>query len=309
MPCTRPRHVYPAPPDAANRRPVSASSRSYAGAKAFKIPCGRCDSCNSDRARDWATRSYLHSTLETHKYFLTLTISDEKMLPHRGLMKRSLQLFMKRARSHYGDFVGETSFLGCGEYGGDTLRAHYHLLLFGIEIDDLVPAGRGKRGDTLFSSATINRLWPWGHVMIGHVTYETCAYVAGYLTKKLGKGSDDPAYARHEINRETGEIRSWQVQPEFLLSSRRPAIGREWFERFKGDVYPSGFLVIDGRRVPAPRYFDRLLAESELLRMKVKRRQQARLRPEEQTEWRLSTKDESRRLRLERHLRDMGAAV
>lgn len=320
MPCTRPLWVYPAPLEdpaqirarlakgapAPSRRPVGSASKSYHGARAFRIPCGKCDSCLSARARDLATRAYLHSQLEEHKLFLTLTISDEHMLPHRGLMKRSLQLFMKRVRNKYGEGV---SFLGCGEYGGETLRAHYHVLLFGVPLDDLSPAGKGKRGDPLYVSPTLNELWGFGIVWIGQCTVQSCHYTTGYLTKKLGRRDDDAAYKRQEINAETGEFREWQVDREFLLMSRRPAIGREWFNRFKSDVYPSGFVIVDGAKVPAPSYFNRLMAEEEQRAMKLKRREFARLRPEEQGEWRMAAKDESKRLALARHSRDLGGAV
>jgi hypothetical protein len=318
MPCNRPLYLYPAAAEdpakirarlakgapAPSRRPVGSASKSYAGARAFRVPCGKCSACLSGRARDLATRAYLHSKLEEHKYFLTLTISDEHMLPHRGIMKSSLQRFMKRARNRHGEGV---SFVGVGEYGGDTARAHYHVLLFGVPIDDLVPYGKGKRGDVIYVSATINALWGFGVVWIGACTVQSCHYTTGYMTKKLGVSTDDAAYTRHEINASTGEIKSWQVEREFLLMSRRPAIGREWFQRFKGDVYPSGFVVIDGRKVPAPSYFNRLMAEDEQRAMKLKRREFARLRPEEQGEWRMAAKDESRRLTLARHDRSMAA--
>ena len=45
--------------------------------------------------------------------------------------------------------------------------------------------------------------------------------------------------------------------------SRRPGIGKEWFEKYKDDVYPDDFIVtISGkgkaRKVRPPKYYDKI---------------------------------------------------
>ena len=46
--------------------------------------------------------------------------------------------------------------------------------------------------------------------------------------------------------------------------SKRPAIGKEWYDKFKQDCYPSDYLIQDGRKVPVPKYYDKLFeAENE----------------------------------------------
>ena len=57
--------------------------------------------------------------------------------------------------------------------------------------------------------------------------------------------------------------------------SRRPGIGKRWFEKYKSDVYPHDFVVHDGTKFKSPRYYDRLYdieAPMELNLIKSKRK-------------------------------------
>lgn len=57
---------------------------------------------------------------------------------------------------------------------------------------------------------------------------------------------------------ETGEI--IQRVPEYTtMSLKDGGIAGKWYERFKGDVYPSDSVVIRGREMKPPKYYDRLL--------------------------------------------------
>lgn len=39
--------------------------------------------------------------------------------------------------------------------------------------------------------------------------------------------------------------------------SRRPGIGLTWFEKYKSDVYPHDYVVVNGSKVRPPRYYDK----------------------------------------------------
>ena len=39
--------------------------------------------------------------------------------------------------------------------------------------------------------------------------------------------------------------------------SRRPGIGKGWFDKFRADVFPWDEVVLNGRRQRAPKYYDR----------------------------------------------------
>ena len=47
--------------------------------------------------------------------------------------------------------------------------------------------------------------------------------------------------------------------------SRRPGIGRTWYEKYKTDVFPSGYIIINGKKAAPPKYYQVLLEEQDSL--------------------------------------------
>ncbi len=181
--------------------------------------------------------------------FITLTYSDEFLPPGGSLVKADFQLFMKRLRKAIAP--DRVRFFHCGEYGAELSRPHYHALLFGHDFSDKVLwADRGS--GPVWRSSLLERLWPYGLSEIGSVTFESAAYVARYVTKKVtGRLADD-----YYVDRSTGVVR----EPEYATMSRRPGIGHAWLERFHGDVYPSDEVISRGRSAKPPRYYDNWLS-------------------------------------------------
>ena len=62
-----------------------------------------------------------------------------------------------------------------------------------------------------------------------------------------------------------------EIEPEYATMSRRPGIGYNWFQKYKTDVYPHDYVVINGFKVKPPRYYDNLLPEEERDQIKKKR--------------------------------------
>ena len=91
------------------------------------------------------------------------------------------------------------------------------------------------------------------------MSYGSAAYVAGYVRKKVSKFKDPDHYMR--VIPETGEL--VQLEQEFARMSRRPAIARQWIERYWRDVYPRDRVVMDGREVKPPRYYDKWMDANE----------------------------------------------
>lgn len=297
MPCTCPLTAWPPPPDAPNRKLVWSPARSYAGAKPITVPCGRCDSCRLTRSRTWATRIVHEAQQHDASWFGTVTYAPEHLPADLSVSVREHQLFMKRMRERLGD----ARFFMRGEYGETFGRPHYHYCWFGLELPDARPWKQAPGGETLFRSAELEAAWGKGQVLVGAVTVQSAAYVAGYVNKKaMGEAGSDP-YRR--VNPETGE--TWCVAPEFVRMSRRPGIGASWFDRFKGDAFPSDFVVIDGQRRPVPRYYRDKLSEAEALRLVAPRRAAARRKAADNTDARLMARHESARLRARRRTRDL----
>lgn len=225
--------------------------------------------------------------------FVTLTYSDE-FCPVT-LVHGHFQRFMKRLRHH---FPGARYFM-CGEYGERTNRPHFHACLFGVSFPDRVFHGGVPPNET-FTSKLLSELWPFGHAVIGSVTFESAGYVAGYVTKKV---TGDDAYKHYErMDVETGEI--VHCAPEYGRMSLKPGIGATWFEKFSSDVYSGdkdSVVLRGGVKSKPPRYYDKLLDRSfpgRLDLLKVKRLSGARERAADNTRDRLVAKERVARARL-----------
>lgn len=238
MPCFHPlkgyrsRHV-----NASGKRSIVFDIKSGYLDMKLTIPCGQCIGCRLDRSRQWAIRCMHEASLYQRNCFITLTFNDQHVSD--SLNKRDFVLFMKRLRKKFGEGI---RYFHCGEYGELLQRPHHHACLFNFDFPDKVLFSV-KRGVSLYRSAILEQLWPFGFCTVGSVTFESAAYVARYVTKKVtGKKSSD--YYQGKV-------------PEYVTMSRRPGIAREWFERFKDDVYPSDFVVIrNGIKCRPPRYYD-----------------------------------------------------
>lgn len=214
------------------------------------VGCGQCIGCRLDWAGDWAARCEKESKLWERNCFITLTYSDDELpigsTTRSTVSKREFQLFMMRLREFYGPGI---RFFGSGEYGAKSDRAHYHALLFNHDFPDK-RVWKSGRGNTLFVSAQLEQLWPYGFSTIGSVSFASASYVARYITKKVTGAPAAAAYADRE--------------PPFVLMSRRPGIGAGWFDKYKSDVYPSGKIIVgENKTRRAPRYFNKLLQQKD----------------------------------------------
>lgn len=224
-------------------------------AEKLSIPCGSCFGCRQEYRRQWTVRCMMEYSMSDLSSFVTLTY-DEEHNPH-NLSYRDLQLFFKRLRKEF-DHV---RYYACGEYGAKMVRPHYHGVLFNVHFVDRVFHGSSS-GFDLFRSPTLERLWPFGFSTIGDVTYESCAYVTGYVLKKMHR------FVSHEyIHPETGEY----LQPEFVVMSRRPGIGASFLERFKAETLRDDSVYIGGQTMMPPRFFLSRLTEAEQAGLRSRR--------------------------------------
>lgn len=258
----------------------------------IKLPCGRCIGCRLDHGQMWATRMLHELLYHDRACFITLTYSDENLPPSQSLSKRELQQFFKRLRKHLQ--VRKIRYYACGEYGEQTLRPHYHAVIFGWEPDDLKTYGPSRGGSKL-----LEKIWGLGLVSVGPVNYQTCAYTARYVTKKVSGPQAAPYYER--MHRDTGEI--VQVLPEFALMSRRPGIGSRYFDDYGHQLNHDDFIVVNGNKAKVPRYYDKLLERKNLELLELKKQQRkarAKLHKHDNTPARLATRHECAKAKLSR---------
>lgn len=221
------------------------------------IPCGQCIGCRLDYSRKWADRLMMEAKHHEHSWFVTLTYSDDH-LPFAGrsdpetgelleyvptLRKRDVQLFMKSLRKAIEPL--KVRFYAAGEYGDKSFRPHYHLILFGLDLDDLKFYKLNDLSQPYYTSELLSNAWhDKGYVVVSPATYETMLYTARYVTKKL-KGFERVFYQQAGI------------EPPFSLMSRKPGIAGDSFS-FDLMQYDN-IMLPQGRKAGHPRYFQKLL--------------------------------------------------
>jgi len=265
------------------------------------VPCGQCIGCRLERSRQWALRLTHEAQLHDRKCFLTLTYNDESLPPGGSLRLRDFQLFLKRLRKHA---KTQIRFFHCGEYGESTNRAHYHAIIFGFRPDDLVKHSENGQGDQLYSSILLDKLWGLGQVRIGEVTFESAAYCARYILKKV-TGEKAEAHYR-TFDPITGEV--FQRVPPYVTMSRRPGIAREWFNKYFTDIYPSDFLILRGKKMLPPKFYDRVYAGFDLKaveRLKFQRQLKAKPHKADNTPQRLRVREEVKRSQIKTLTRNL----
>lgn len=209
--------------------------------ESLHVPCGQCIGCRLENSRQKAMRGTLEASMHQQNSWLTLTYAPDQEPPGGTLVKRDLQLFIKRLRKKYGEGI---SHMSCGEYGDLTERMHYHSCLFGLDFEDKYPWKKTKDG-ILYRSDSLEKIWTKGHALIGEINFETIAYTARYVTKK---------YLGDDAEKHYGER-----TPEFVSMSKNPAIGLRFIREYFGDIYPKDFITIRGIKMKPPIYFDRYL--------------------------------------------------
>lgn len=209
----------------------------------ISLPCGRCIGCRLEKSREWAVRCVHEALLYDKNCFITLTFDNEHINSVGSLVKRDFVLFMKRLRKKYGEGI---RFFHCGEYGSKLGRPHHHAILFNFDFPDK-KLFFVNHGFALYRSESLESLWPFGYSTIGNCTFETAAYVARYVLKKVNGDLADEHYCGKE--------------PEYVSMSRMPGIGHDWLLK-NPEIYNYDEVVIrNGIKCRPPAYYDKIFGE------------------------------------------------
>lgn len=261
----------------------------------LKIPCGQCIGCRLERSRQWAVRCLHESKVHDRNCFLTLTYDNANLPPGNTLVLSDLQLFLKRLRKKIQPI--KIKFYACGEYGDKYGRPHYHLAIFGYDFADKYLWSRNSNGDALYRSHLLERIWDLGQSTIGDVTFQSAAYIARYVMKKI-TGREAPKHYEY-VDPVTGEI--FDRKPEFNTMSRRGGIGSSWLKKFNTDVYSGDFVVVNGKKCRPPRFYDgqyEIVDPSDMRRVKLARLRNARLHADNNTPERLVVREAVQNARI-----------
>lgn len=202
-----------------------------------EFDCGKCPECLGKRSSAWALRAVMQARESKNCCMVTLTYDtfkrDEKgniigeNLNLQSVDKRDCQLFIKRLREYFDRKKGvkDIKYIISAEYGKRTGRPHYHALLFGIKFDDLIFHKKSKRGNKIYISKTLDKLWKNGICTVD--ASRVSASIAKYCTKYCMKdfGADDT----------------------FMLASQNIGLN-ELLKTFNGRSY-----WVDGQEYPIPR--------------------------------------------------------
>lgn len=203
----------------------------------YSVPCGGCDHCRVSHQMNWVTRLKLEHIKRPYCYFVTLNYSDE-FLPvffhskKAELYKPDLVNFIKRVRH----FLPKVTVFAVGEYGGylfgsteakRPIHPHYHLLIFSDnqEIDYAI-------------RDVVDRCWDFGFTHIVSTSGALIHYITGYCLKKFTSPK--------ALNFVTGLL----LRPEFIYSSRNPAIGdisRDLVDAQELSSEEIKYITVDGK--------------------------------------------------------------
>lgn len=238
------------------------------------VPCGKCPCCLHRRQQTLAFRlvEEMHST-NLPSYFIGLSYEDEHLpvreldcftvnaempsasedfvqsfVPGRYpvLSRKHLADFLGRFRKHtvrrfarqqdlsVSDCAGLFRYCAVGEYGSDTLRPHYHVIVFGYPCADVTEIVR-----------VLRRIWPYGFVTASDLNETRCGYCALYI------------------------LESAHLPPQYRLPSTKPfyhcsnGIGKDFLTPAMSRYIKANTLtrVIDrnGYSVPLPDYYKNIL--------------------------------------------------
>lgn len=239
--------------------------------KVMLIPCGQCIGCRIRQREDWTTRIELEARdyPKEEVWFITLTYDDDHvpgMIVKTGeimrkvqytwkpgeklpssvqiLLYEDIQKFLKRLRKAY---RGKLRYFVAGEYGEQTARPHYHMILYGWKPKDLENLYKIHHNG-YYTSKWLADLWGMGQIQIAQAVPETYRYVAGYVTKKMYEIDGKKANAYYELG---------QTKP-FACMSLKPGLGDHYYQEHKAEIWRQGYIqCTNGKQAQIPRYYEK----------------------------------------------------
>ena len=244
----------------------------------IEVPCGKCIICRNRKSKEWQIRAQCETLYsKTVPLFITLTYNEHCVDLYHGLYKRHLQLFLKRLRinlerSGYEDV--NLRYIACGEYGKNTQRPHYHLIVWNFPrmqnwevVNEFISKAWSRRVSKefynelaeheRFTSVSEKGLDIY-YLKQGFVYVKPSdGGIVRYITKYMRKVSTPPPSYDSDI----------QVNDVFFLSSRRRGIGYQYAienaQFFRTNTREMQIEIMDkftGQRIKGciPLYFKRI---------------------------------------------------
>ena len=233
-----------------------------------QVKCGSCPECLQERSNSWVLRCVAEARTRRARgqgvVMVTLTY-DQYLRDEHGdnvydangvplelppdvtklCSKRDVQLFIKRLRKKFGANI---KYLASAEHGARTHRAHYHALLFGVSFSDLLPYKKSNRGNLIYRSHTLERLWKHGICTVDSVNPlgAMARYVTKYSLKSRGSFDTFQLFSR-DIGMEY-LMANFTGKP-YILEGREYAVPRVVWQRYIMSKYGAEFPRMSTRYI------------------------------------------------------------
>lgn len=188
------------------------------------VPCGKCAFCLTNRRASWMFRIHYEMRTQLNPgWFMTLTYHEKfvkRVQDGRlSLRFRDVQLYIKKLRKakHY------VKYICVGEYGAQTKRPHYHMLLW---------------SDAPLQ--VLEKTWGKGIIHFGRLEMASAMYTLKYIIQPKQRDVDGIEKTRAQFSKGLG------------LGYLTTAM----YDYHTCDYdNPNFFSIIDGRKVALPRYY------------------------------------------------------
>lgn len=199
--------------------------------------CGQCLFCRKKKSYELAVRCVLHSSMYKQNSFLTLTYDEKKPTYHNNFDYTDIQKFKKRLRQHCSRHYNgkKIEIFNVHEYGKNG-KKHWHLVLFNHDFSDK-QIHTTSNSIPLFTSKTLEKLWPFGFNTIGDVTEASAMYQAQYTQKDIKNGNTNNSKK---------------------ADSKHSGIGKPYFLKHYAQILSLGYIPFNGRKIPIPRAFQKI---------------------------------------------------
>lgn len=213
-------------------------------ARYLPVPCGKCLPCINRRINGWAFRLQQEERISESSNFLTLTYGTEHVpFSESGYLstdRRDLSLFFKRLRKRHEKRQGKKiKYYAVSEYGDETHRPHYHIILFNAHMVD------------------VEKSWRLGNIHNGNVEEGSIKYVTGYFAKQTKVPMFEGDDREKEFSCCSNGLGESYLTPKAIA----------WH---KADLLERCYLPAKGgQKVPMPRYYkEKIYTKHELLLLK-----------------------------------------
>ena len=197
------------------------------------VSCGHCLPCRMKRAIDWRVRIAMERYTQRNfgSAFATLTYSDTYLPDDYSVCISELQKCIKRIRyyAHKRDNYISPNFkyFGVSEYGDESGRPHYHLIVTGINPNTL--------------GSILRESWKNGFVQSGVLSPYRIQYVVDYVT----------------IYDPTPEVKdSYRLEglepPQDIFSN---GIGADYMWKYRDEAIERGYYLFANKKWIPPAYW------------------------------------------------------